>query len=333
MRIGSLFSGVGGLDLGLEWAGVGETVFQVEKDEHARSVLARHWPNAQRFNDIRTVGSRNLPHVDVLCGGFPCQDISFAGKGAGLAGARSGLWFEYARIIRELRPSYIVIENVAALRTRGLDVVLAEISALGYDMWWDCIPASAIGAPHRRDRLFIIAWKTVAHAEGCRGEPTTKPTNPACQPLPATVGSKSADRIGSGCEYVADTASPGHQAQRGECGEPISVGQTDAVNAHGSTLHEINAQPQPRLGGNLDGLSGWLDCGWPSGPQTEQKPWEHPRVEALVGPSKETRLRASKERSNRLRCIGNAVAPPVGYFIGCMLMWIHDQRVRFGKNR
>jgi DNA (cytosine-5)-methyltransferase 1 len=286
MRIGSLFSGVGGLDLGLEWAGVGETVFQVEKDEYARSVLARHWPNAQRFDDIRTVGERNLPRVDVLCGGFPCQDISFAGKGAGLAGARSGLWFEYARIIRELQPSYIVVENVAALRTRGLDVVTSEISALGYDMWWDCIPASAIGAPQQRDRLFIIAWKTVADTVFVDSERIDSRDNSACQPLSASVGVKGPTETGDG-----------RQTMGGE-----------------------RRRTEPRLGRNTHGLSDWLDQGWPSRPQTEQKSWEPPRVEALVGPS--------KKREDRLRCIGNAVAPPVGYFIGCMLMWIHGQRNR-----
>lgn len=290
MRIGSLFSGVGGLDLGLEWAGVGETVFQVEKDEYARSVLAKHWPNTQRFDDIHTVGSRNLPLVDVLCGGFPCQDISLAGKGAGLAGARSGLWFEYSRIIRELRPSYIVVENVAALRTRGLDVVLSEISALGYDMWWDCIPASAIGAPQQRDRLFIIAWKTVADTVFVDSERVNDRDNSACQSLPPSVGCKGSTEIGDGCQTVGE-----------------------------------RGRTEPRLGRNLDGLSDWLDKGWPSGPGECQKSWEPPRVEALVGPP--------KKRKDRLRCVGNAVAPPVGYFIGCMLMWIHDQRVRFGKPR
>lgn len=271
MRIGSLFSGVGGLDLGLEWADVGETVFQVEKDEYARSVLTRHWPNAQRFDDIRTVGKHNLPSVDVLCGGFPCQDISFAGKGAGLAGARSGLWFEYARIIRELKPSYIVVENVAALRTRGLDVVLAEISALGYDMWWDCIPASSIGAPQRRDRLFIIAWRV--------------------------SDANSAGLQGFGAE---------HRLQ--EIGSEM---QSGGSRGGGN---------QPRLVRGAHGISGWLDKGWPAGPGDHQKSWEPPRIEALVGPS--------KKRKDRLRCIGNAVAPPVGYFIGCMLIWIHDQRNR-----
>lgn len=157
LTIGSLFSGIGGLELGLERAGM-RTVWQVEMDDYASKILERHWPDALRFRDVREVGSHNLPPVDLICGGFPCQDISFAGKGAGIAGERSGLWSEFARIVRELRPRYVVVENVAALLARGLGVVLGDLAACGYDAEWDCIPAAAVGAHHRRDRLFVVAY-------------------------------------------------------------------------------------------------------------------------------------------------------------------------------
>jgi len=114
MRIGSLFSGIGGLERGLELAGLGHTVWQVELNEYCRAVLAKHWPNAERFEDVSSVGKPTLAPVDLICGGFPCQDVSSAGKRAGLAGARSGLWFEYLRIVRELRPQWVVVENVAS---------------------------------------------------------------------------------------------------------------------------------------------------------------------------------------------------------------------------
>ena len=159
MKIGSLFSGIGGLELGLERSIPGaHTVWQVEQNEYARAVLAKHWPNANRYQDVKEVGAHNLDPVDVICGGFPCQDVSVAGKGAGLDGARSGLWTEYARIVRELRPRYVVVENVAAITHGGLGRVLGDLAACGYDAIWDCIPAQAIGAPHRRDRLFIVAY-------------------------------------------------------------------------------------------------------------------------------------------------------------------------------
>lgn len=163
MRIGSLFSGIGGLELGLEWAGVGHTVWQVEKDDYCRRVLAKHWPDALRFDDVCTVGAHNLPPVDVICGGFPCQDISYAGKGAGLAGARSGLWYEFARIVGEMGPRYVVVENVAALLTRGIDAVLGTLADLGYDAEWSTLRASDVGAPHRRERVFLVAYASREH--------------------------------------------------------------------------------------------------------------------------------------------------------------------------
>ena len=163
LTIGSLFSGIGGLELGLERAGLGPVVWQVEKDDYARRVLAKHWPDATRYEDVRNVGGANLVPVDVICGGFPCQDVSYAGDGAGLDGERSGLWFEFARIIRELRPRYVAIENVAALLTRGLDVVLGELARLGYDAEWSVVSACSVGAPHVRRRLFVVAYPNGEH--------------------------------------------------------------------------------------------------------------------------------------------------------------------------
>lgn len=157
LTVGSLFSGIGGFDLGLERAGM-RVRWQVEIDPYCQRVLAKHWPHVQRYGDIQSVDWGTVEPVDVLCGGFPCQDISLAGKGAGLAGERSGLWFEYARAIEALTPRYVIIENVAALRSRGLDQVLGSLAALGYDAEWHCIPASAVGAPHRRDRVWIVAY-------------------------------------------------------------------------------------------------------------------------------------------------------------------------------
>lgn len=157
MTIGSLFSGIGGLELGLEWAGLGPVAWQVELDPWCRGVLAMHWPDAVRHADVRHVGARNLQPVEVICGGFPCQDISYAGKGAGLAGARSGLWYEFARIIGELGPRYVVVENVAALLRRGMGEVLGTLSDLGYDAEWSTVTACSVGAPHPRARMFILA--------------------------------------------------------------------------------------------------------------------------------------------------------------------------------
>lgn len=165
MKVGSLFSGIGGFDLGLERAGF-QTAWFCEQDEFCQQVLRKHWPGVPIYDDITTLRGQDVEPVDALCGGFPCQDLSYAGKGAGIEGERSGLWSEYARLVGELRPRYVFVENVPALLTRGLGRVLGDLAALGYDAEWDCIPASAVGAPHRRDRIWLVAY---ANGEGSQG--------------------------------------------------------------------------------------------------------------------------------------------------------------------
>jgi len=164
LTFGSLFAGIGGLDLGLERAGM-VCKWQVEIDDYASMVLAKHWPNVPRFKDIKEFPPKkqNNLSVDLVCGGFPCQDISYAGKGAGLDGERSGLFYELIRVVREVGPKYVLLENVSALFNRGLDQVLGTLASIGYDAEWHCISAAHIGAPHIRDRVFILA-----HTQGER---------------------------------------------------------------------------------------------------------------------------------------------------------------------
>lgn len=156
LTFGSLFAGIGGFDLGFERAGM-VCKWQVEIDDYANKVLAKHWPNVRRWPDVRTWPQPDTARVDVICGGFPCQDISNAGKRAGITGERSGLWSEYVRIVRLLRPRFVVVENVAALLIRGIDRVLGDLAESGFDAEWDCIPACAFGAPHSRERVFLVA--------------------------------------------------------------------------------------------------------------------------------------------------------------------------------
>jgi DNA (cytosine-5)-methyltransferase 1 len=155
--LGSLFAGIGGIDLGFERAGF-KTVWQVEIDPYCRKVLQRHFPDAERFEDVKEVGKHNLKPVDVIAGGFPCQDISNAGRQAGITGERSGLWKEYARIISELRPKFVLVENVAALLGRGIDVVCGDLAEIGYDTEWTIISAADVGAPHLRERVWLLAY-------------------------------------------------------------------------------------------------------------------------------------------------------------------------------
>jgi DNA (cytosine-5)-methyltransferase 1 len=157
MKIGSLFSGIGGLELGLEWSGIGETVWQVEQCPKLRNCLAHHWPDAERFDDVRTVGKHNLEPVDLICGGFPCQDVSSAGKRVGLSGSRSGLWSEFARIVSELNPRWVVVENVASGATKWVDAVRRDLEKRGYGSLPVPLSAADCGAWHERARVFLVA--------------------------------------------------------------------------------------------------------------------------------------------------------------------------------
>ncbi len=159
LRVGSLFSGIGGIDLGLERAGFTIT-WQCEKDPWCRKILTKHWPEVPKYEDVQTLDAQTVEPVDLLAGGFPCQDLSVAGKQAGLKeGTRSGLWFEFARLIRALRPRYVLVENVSGiLANHALGRVLGDLAECGYDSEWDCISASSIGAPHPRERYWVCAY-------------------------------------------------------------------------------------------------------------------------------------------------------------------------------
>lgn len=164
----ALFAGVGMTDIAAEHAGY-KTIAIAEIGEWNRKVLKKRYPDAQHYDDVRKVSNKPgtllpaslIPRPLLISGGFPCQDVSPAGTGAGVAnGTRSGLWSEFARIIREFQPEHVLIENSAMLKTRGLDIVLHDLMDLGYDARWDCLPAAAFGAPHLRDRIFIVAWQS-----------------------------------------------------------------------------------------------------------------------------------------------------------------------------
>ena len=174
MRVLDLFSGIGGASLGLHWAGM-RTVAFCEQDRFCQGVLRRHWPGVPVYDDIRTLSGRQLRHdgvpwADLLVGGFPCQDISLAGRGAGIAGARSGLWADMERLVAECRPRWVVAENVPGLRGRGADRVCAGLEALGYACWPIVVGAVHAGAPHRRQRVWVVARdesaRDAAHAAG-----------------------------------------------------------------------------------------------------------------------------------------------------------------------
>ena len=283
LTVGSLFAGIGGLELGLEATGGFRTVWQVENDAYANETLARHWPGVRRWGDVATfppnadINGLEVKHSEdcktgdsgtrqsisggegwyasVITCGFPCQDISYAGKGAGLGGDRSGLFYEAMRVVRTLGPRYVVLENVAALLTRGLDAVLGTLASLGYSAEWHCIPAAAVGAPHIRDRVFVIAYARCQRMEGR-------------QPAGADNGPGQAPNVA----YAADGGQP-------VCGR-----------ASGQGRHAVRGGVQ---------AEGWQ----------QQHPWA---TEPDVGRV----AHGVPNRVDRLRCLGNAVVPQVAYYIG-----------------
>lgn len=170
LRVLDLFSGIGGFSLGLERTGGFETVAFCEIEEFPRRVLAKHWPEVPCYHDVRELTADKLAadgiSVDVITGGFPCQDLSLAGKKAGMGeGTRSGLWSEIDRLIGELRPQFVIVENVANLLSGPSEQpggwfgrVLGDLAERGYDAEWQNIPAGAMGAPHLRERAWIVAY-------------------------------------------------------------------------------------------------------------------------------------------------------------------------------
>ena len=160
LKVLDLFSGIGGFSLGLERTGGFETVAFCENAEAPRAILNKNWPNIPIFNDVeRICGYALKDSVDVICGGFPCQDISSLNKkGKGLNGDRSGLWKEFHRLIKEIKPRYVIGENVTDLRSKGLTQIQKDLWSSGYDNEWYCIPASALDLPQERDRVWVIAY-------------------------------------------------------------------------------------------------------------------------------------------------------------------------------
>lgn len=211
MRVISLFAGIGGFDLGFERAGM-TTVAQVENNAAATAVLQRHYPDVQRFEDVRHVGRHNLPAADLICGGFPCQDVSVAGNRAGLAGERSGLWFEFLRILTEVRPRWCVIENVPGLLSsnagRDFATILHGLVKCGYGVCWRVLDAQYFGVAQRRRRVFIVghlgsgrAAQVLFEQQGGEGHP--EPRQSAGQGAAAPVSASPPSRRNGGIDPTA----------------------------------------------------------------------------------------------------------------------------------
>lgn len=292
MRFGSLFTGIGGMDLGLERAGM-TCAWQVEIDPYCRAVLEQHWPDVPRWDDVKTfppeptveqVGTAGQPRfdrsVDLICGGFPCQPVSVAGKRQAQSDAR-WLWPEFARILRTLRPRYVLLENVPGLLGShgGFGDVLGDLAALGYDAEWDCVPAALVGAPHLRYRVFVVAYAK----SRIRLRQTPQPTGHAS--------------LGGQDVAYADAAGPqGRELLPERAGERTA----GASGLADSDTERRDGRPRIFRGGWWRELA---DCGW----------WEpEPPVGRLVD--------GLPFRVDRLKALGNAVVPQVAEAVGRAIM-------------
>lgn len=193
LTVGSLFSGIGGFDLGLERAGM-QVIWQSEIDEFASRVLKKHWPDVPNLGDITKIDWSEIERPDVICGGYPCQPFSTAGKRGG-ANDKRHLWPAMHNAIRVLRPRYALMENVRGHLSLGFGRVLGDLAEIGYDAEWQIIPAAAVGAPHKRDRVFIVAYPT---SEFCNGSNDNTRIGLESQPL-------SELRNNGGSQFVANT--------------------------------------------------------------------------------------------------------------------------------
>ncbi len=193
MRFGSLFSGIGGLDLGLERAGM-TCVWQSEIDPYASRVLAKHWPNTPNLGDINGIEWNRVPPVDVICGGYPCQPFSYAGHRNGADDSRH-LWPRFCDAIRVVRPRFALLENVPGHLSLGFGQVLADLAACGYDAQWDCIPAAAVGAPHLRDRVFVIATPQAVGGDTNSDSKPDGTLNATAEPWPTPMAHTNGERF------------------------------------------------------------------------------------------------------------------------------------------
>ena len=307
LTVGSLFSGIGGFDLGLERAGM-RVVWQVENDAYCRKVLAKHWPDVPCYEDIHDCGAHNLEEVDVICGGFPCQPVSVAGKQLAQDDER-WLWPEFARLVGELRPRHVFVENVPGILVRGLGDVLGDLAALGYDAEWGCVSAASVGAPHLRKRIFIIGTKqrrSVADASGRRRQSdelcTRRDVVGLCSEDVAHAASQQ-DEFGERRNLAHPSqGGKGFSATAGPSGEDVADADSRRRERIGQ---QERTEQQSERGGELNGRSAVGQLEYAAlGSQ-----WD---VEPDVGRV----ANGVPNRVDRLRALGNAIVPQVAEWVG-----------------
>ena len=253
LTVGSLFSGIGGLDLGLERAGM-EVIWQSEIDPYACKVLSKHWPKVPNHGDIKSIAWGDIVRPDVICGGYPCQPFSLAGRRAGQDDPRH-LWPWVRNAISELRPEYAILENVRGHLSMGGTSVIADLATIGYDTEWHVISAASVGAPHRRDRIVIVA-----HANNSRSRTPECRTN--------QVGSqeiKTQDNFAQpGSSRFSTNVADNDSERHGFNGSSETIGQARFFRADNTRREASNVSGQwwatePNVGRVADGVPSRVD--------------------------------------------------------------------------
>mgnify|MGYP003652644560 CR=1 FL=1 len=308
MRMLDLFSGIGGFALAAEWTWADELdiVGFCEIEKYAQKVLQKNFPGVPIHEDITKLNGKDFKNIDIITGGFPCQDISIAGKGEGIEGSRSGLWTEMCRIISEVRPRYAIIENVPMLIHRGLERVLCDLTEIGYDCEWQIIGADEVGAWHRRKRIWIIAYsnntrnRTQEHRANRQGKKKAQESQFKIYESWVKSSRHSKD--------VSDTNNSRHMDR--QIKEQPTEGRLDALSKSesGGTYER-----------NVSDTDSKQRCGW----NTKRKDAEDVRElrrSAVTGywnaePDVGRVAHGVSNRVDRLKGLGNGIVPQVAYEI------------------
>ena len=330
IKIGSLFSGIGGFELGLERAiPNSETIWQCEQNKFARKVLAKHWPNIPIYDDIKEMKHGSIDIVDIICGGFPCQDISQAGKGKGIAnGERSGLWFEMLRIIDMVRPRIAIAENVTAItqKGRGMDIVISSLAKIGYDVEWIDVRASDEGAPHKRERIFFVAYSNKIHTNGKIGsmekekrktskeiQHQTKHSNEPWNPNPIDDGTR--------CESTDTNRQRSSETGNRRLGEIDR--KRDKILTRGSSKQKITTDTNMQRSKKQSMYTftmesnAMFECGSGENMRThERNYWQRTPIESPLCRVDD----GVSNRVDRLKALGNAIVPQCSETIGRYIM-------------
>jgi DNA (cytosine-5)-methyltransferase 1 len=312
VKVLDLFAGIGGFTIGLERAGF-ETAAFCEIDPYAQKVLRKNWPGIPIYDDVRTITAERLASdgigVDVITGGFPCQDISVAGNQAGIQdGTRSGLWSECARLLGELRPRYAIFENVTNLlngeRGAWFKRVLWDISEVGYDAEWHCIPASELGAHHHRDRVWIIAYPSgVGYGQCIEEADRASWTSKGGIARSGVLADTDSARQQQSNEALARKSSEQFDSAR------IQSREKDVSNPNESRLQRwLQDGIAYQAGWEIESIRRATECGFGWERYRDGYWSSEPDVGRVVD--------GIPNRSHRLKCLGNAVVPPIPELIG-----------------